>query len=102
MILRLAMVGFGNVGQEFARLLLRKRSWLLESKGLDIQVQGITTHSKGSILSNEAIDLVRVLQEMKAHGDLRHHGKESVDVTPFEMMDGCKADIMIELSPLNI
>ena len=102
MILRLAMVGFGNVGQEFARLLLRKRKWLLESAGLDIEMRGITTRSKGGILASTAIDLDRVLKGMKDHGDLRHYGKESVDVTPFEMMDGCEADIMIEISPLNI
>jgi homoserine dehydrogenase len=102
MILRLALIGFGNVGQEFARMLLQKREWLVSSKGLDIEVLGIATRSKGNLMSNRGLDLAKVLDEMKVHGDLRHYGKESVDITPLDMIDGCDADIVVELTTLNI
>ncbi|UCE81133.1 MAG: homoserine dehydrogenase [Methanobacteriota archaeon] len=102
MILRLAFIGFGNVGQEFARLLLMKRKWLVSSKGVDIEVRAISTRSRGTLLSNRGLDLERVLEELKANGDLRQYGSESVDLTPLEMLDKCGADIMVELSPLNV
>lgn len=102
MILRLALVGFGNVGQEFARLLLRKREWLLSSKGLDIEVVAIVTRSRGALLSSRGLDLERVLDQLGTHGDLRQYGDESVDLAPLEMIDSCDADIMVEISPLDI
>ena len=102
MILRLAIIGFGNVGQEFARLLGSRRNWLLDSKGLEVEVAGIATRSRGNILSDGAVDLDRALKGLEEHGDLRHYGDESADISPFEMIDGSNADIMIEISPLNI
>ncbi|MDH3365318.1 MAG: homoserine dehydrogenase [Thermoplasmata archaeon] len=102
MILRLALIGFGNVGQEFARMLLRKREWLLSSKGLDIEVLAIATRSKGSLMSERGLDLARVLEVEKTHGDLRHYGEGSLDITPLEMIDRCDADVMVELTTLDI
>jgi homoserine dehydrogenase len=102
MILRLALIGFGNVGQEFAKMLLQKREWLLSSKGLDIEVLAIATRSKGSLMSDRGLDLAKVMNEMKTRGDLRHYGEESVDVAPLDVIDGCDADIMVELTTLDI
>ncbi len=102
MILRLALIGFGNVGQEFARLLLQKREWLLSSKGLDVEVLAIATRSRGSLLSDRGLDLAKILNDMKTNGDLRHYGKESVEITPLDMIDRCGADIAVELTTLDI
>jgi homoserine dehydrogenase len=102
MILRLALIGFGNVGQEFARMLLQKREWLISSKGLDIEVLAIATRSKGNLMSDRGLDLAKVLDEIKTRGDLRHYGEESVDVAPLDVIDGCDADIVVELTTLDI
>ena len=102
MILRLAIIGFGNVGQEFARLLTRKRDWLVNSKGLDIEVLAVATRSKGSLLSQRGLDLVRIEELMERDGDLRGYGKESTDLTPLEIIDDCQADVVVELTTLNI
>lgn len=102
MILRVALIGFGNVGQEFARLLMRKRDWLVSSKGLDIEVRGIATRSKGALISQRDIDLQKALDVLESHGNLREYGDESVEMTPFEMIDNCDADVVVEISPLNV
>ncbi len=102
MILRLAIIGFGNVGQEFARLLLQKRDWLLESKGLDVEVLAIATKSRGSLLSKRAIDLQHVLEHLDAKGSLTDFGPEVSSLTPTKMIEETDADMMIELTPLNI
>jgi homoserine dehydrogenase len=102
MILRLAIIGFGNVGQEFARMLLSRRDWLLKSKGLDVEVLAIATKSKGCLVSKKALDLDRALTEMMNEGSLKSYGHEVTDLNPLKMIKDCDADIMVELSPLNI
>jgi len=102
MILRIAMIGFGNVGQEFARMMLNKRNWLLRTKGLDAEVLAISTRSRGSLLSNKALDLEKCLRLMKDEGSLKAYGPEVTDLSPMDMLKKCDADLMIELSPLNI
>lgn len=102
MILRLMIVGFGNVGQEFARMLLSKREWLLRKKGLDVEVVAIATRSKGSLLSESALDLELVLDHLKKHGSLSGFGPENTDATPIQIIEKCDANIMIELTTLNI
>jgi homoserine dehydrogenase len=102
MILRIAIIGFGNVGQEFARLLLSKRDWLLRTKGLDAEVLAISTRSRGSLLSKKALDLEKCLRLMKDEGSLRAYGPEVTDLSPIDILKKSDADLMIELSPLNI
>ncbi len=102
MILRLEVIGFGNVGQEFARMLISKREWLLKKKGLDVEVLAIATKTKGSLLSKRALDLGRVLSHLKERGDLRGFGPENTDLSPLQIIDKCEVDVMVELSTLNI
>src|SRR4030043_463961 len=100
MILRLALVGFGNVGQEFVRLLLAKREWLLRKKGLDIEVLAIATKSKGSLASRGALDLEKVLDLIKREDSLMSYGPESTNIPPLKLIEGCDADLMVELTTL--
>ena len=102
MILRLVMIGFGNVGQEFARLLLRKKEWLVKSKGLEIEVLAVATKSKGSLVSKRALDLERVLKLLSEKGTLKDYGPELTNMSPIEIIDSTEADLMVELTPLNI
>jgi homoserine dehydrogenase len=102
MILRIAMIGFGNVGQEFARLLLAKRDWLLRTKGLDAEVLAIATKTKGSLISKRALDLDKCLRLIKEDGSLSAYGPETTTLSPKQIIGECDADLMIELSPLNI
>lgn len=96
------MIGFGNVGQEFVRMLLAKREWLLRKKGLDVEVLAIATKTKGSLMSKRALDLEKVLEHLKVHGTLKGFGPECTDLLPLVIIDKCEADVMVELSTLNI
>ena len=102
MILRLAIIGFGHVGQEFARLLLIKRAWLLKSRGLDVEVVAISTRSKGSLMSERGLDLDRVLKELETKGDLRGYPDSHTDLTPLEIISKTVADMTVELTTLDI
>jgi hypothetical protein len=54
----LALLGFGNVGQALARLLLAKRSELQENYHLDWKVVGIATGSHGIAIMKQTIFLL--------------------------------------------
>lgn len=102
MILRLAIIGFGNVGQEFVRLLIAKRSWLLRSKGLDVEVVAVATRSKGSLMSERALDLDRILKELETTGTLRGYPDSHTDLTPLDIISKTVADMTVELTTLDI
>ena len=102
MILRLVVIGFGNVGKELVRLLLSKREWLLKNKGLDVEVLAIATKSRGSLASNRALDLERVLGHFKDHGTLIGFGPENTQLSPTEIIGKSDADMMVELTTLNV
>jgi homoserine dehydrogenase len=102
MILRLAIIGYGNVGREFARMLTRKREWLIRNRGLDVEVLAISTRSRGSLLSDRGLDLARVEDELHRTGNLRGYGRESSDLAPLDIIDNCDADVMVELTTLDI
>ncbi len=102
MILRLVIIGFGNVGKEFARLLLSKREWLLKCKGLDVEVLAIATKNRGSLISDRALDLEKVLEYSREHDTLKEFGPENTPLSPIEIISKTDADMMVELTTLNI
>ncbi len=97
----LALVGFGNVGQAFARLLLQKEQELMRKYGYYFIVTGIVTGSHGSAVSSGGINLTRAL-EIIGRG-------QSLDImsempAPHETLDflfASSAEVMIETSPVN-
>jgi homoserine dehydrogenase len=101
MIFKLVLIGFGNVGQQFARLLIDKRDWLIRKKGLDVEVLAIATRSRGSLMSKRALDLERILAAIKT-GSLSAYGGDSTELSPKHLIEKCDADMMVELSALNI
>src|SRR5689334_8763291 len=54
----LALVGFGNVGRRFARLIEERRDWLSLDYDLDCRVVGIATRHHGAIFRSSGIDAV--------------------------------------------
>jgi homoserine dehydrogenase len=96
------MIGFGNVGQAFAKLLISRREWLRETYGLEVEVLAISTRTRGSLLSSMAIDLVQVVGMLEKGGTLRDSMPGYVDLSPIEILEACDANVMVELTTLNI
>jgi len=96
------MIGFGNVGQAFAKLLISQKEWFRETYGLEVEVLAISTRTRGSLMSKKAIDLDHVLGMLEKGATFRDSMPEYVDLSPFEILEGCDANIMVELTTLNI
>ena len=99
--LSLALVGFGNVGQAFARLLMRKHRQLAETYDLSVQVTGIITGRHGGAINPRGIDLMQALALVESGQPLA--GLSAIpapeDVTAF--IHACPADVLFENTPVN-
>lgn len=99
--LSFALVGFGNVGQAFARLLLRKRSVLEAQYNLTFQINGIATGRHGLAIDPSGIDLQQALELAEAGRSLSPlHQYPAVD-SIIEFIQIVPAHVLFENSPVN-
>src|SRR5215510_6296887 len=62
----LALVGFGNVGRRFARLLEERRDWLSLDYDLECRIVGIATRHHGAVCRDAGLDAVGLAVQMEA------------------------------------
>lgn len=101
MRLRILLVGFGNVGREFARLLLEQRSVLSSVHGLDAPVVAIVTANHGSVERPGGVDLRKALRLADAGSTLDPVGRP-IRGPSSSFIRKSRADIVIEVTPLKI
>ena len=99
--IRLALVGFGNVGQAFARLIMEKKQELEADYDFTPIVTGIITSRHASCINPAGINLEQALS-------LISHGRPLVELDTFgfsgdtlEFIHSCPADVMVETTPVN-
>lgn len=97
----LVMVGFGNVGQAFARLLLRKKPVLAEKFGLEFIVTGIITGRHGGAINSGGINLTRALEIIQRGQSLDILSEQPVPANVTDFIFSSSADAMLETSPVN-
>jgi len=100
--LKIAMLGFGNAGQAFAKLILEKYDIIKSRYDCDVRVTAISTRSRGCLLNDEGIDLQKACSdiEQKKHFDERSAEYSGWD--SMEIANKANYDVLIELTPLEI
>ncbi len=98
---RLALLGFGNVGQAFVRLLQRKRELLLQDYELRFTLTGIATARHGMTIDHNGIDGDRALQLISGGGSLDQLSTGISITDPVEFIRACGADVLFENTPVN-
>jgi homoserine dehydrogenase len=97
----LCMIGFGNVGQAFARLLLRKKEVMIKENGVQFFITAIGTGRHGTAINTDGLNIERALlliQEGKELSELTQHTElPSTD----EILRASQAKIMLENTPVN-
>ena len=88
---RIALIGYGNVGKAFAAMLLRKEDYIREAFDAKAVITGICTKSRGVCLRPEGIDTAALTDDMFNKG-----------LDAFAVIDSGEYDVMIELTPINI
>lgn len=97
---RLALLGFGNVGRAFARLLIRKEAELRQKYDLTFDVTGIATGRHGTAIHANGLDLHAAVDLVESGQSLTH--LSSVPVTDsLEFVRMVPADVFFENSPVN-
>lgn len=90
--LRLAILGFGNAGRAYARLLLEKDDQLRQQYGTAVQVTAIVTGRHGTWEDASGIDLHQALASFTPNSNR----------TGLEVARDADYDALVELTPLNI
>jgi len=92
--MKIAMIGFGNVGRGFLELLAARRETLLTDEGFAPKVTAIVTRH-GALMNTDGIDLTRPIELSQS--------PISEDVAA-NIVDAAiaGADVLVELTPTNV
>lgn len=99
MLYKLALIGFGNVGKSFIRLLERKRSRLRKDYGIEFRIVAIATGRHGLAIEPQGFQSKKVFTQLEKHSslDALHRGKPLKGV--LDLIQRSSADVMFEISP---
>ena len=97
----LCMIGFGNVGQAFARLLQIKKEVLAKEKGIQFIVTAISTGRHGTAINVDGLDIERALSQVEAGKDLGAINRLPAAQSTEEILRASRAQIMLENTPVN-
>ncbi len=97
----LAMLGFGNVGRAFVRLLINKESELADRFGLGFNVTGIATGRHGNAIDPAGIDLARALELGERGLPLDILSSPPAPEDKIAFIYACPAHALLENSPVN-
>ena len=97
----LVLVGFGNVGQAFAQLLLEKQAELAEKYGMRCQVNGIMTGRHGAAINPDGIDLEEALRIVREGGQLKQLDASDFSGDTLDFIQQSPGDVMVETTSVN-
>lgn len=98
--LRLAFIGFGNVGRALARLLLANGPLLEERYGLRTHLVGLATGRHGAVVHPAGLDLERALA-LAASGQRLESLGAAAPSEGIDFLHALEADVLLESVPVN-
>jgi homoserine dehydrogenase len=101
----LALVGFGNVGRRFARLIEERRDWLSLDYDLDCRVVGVATKRHGAVFRDAGIDAVDLAVRMEGGHPIVEPAiaaPDSVDVIRRLAASDAPLKVLVETTTLDI
>lgn len=100
--LSLCIIGFGNAGKEFCRMLLYEANQIKNKYGYEIIITAIATRSKGTLYDPYGVDIKKALYDIETLGRFSDSNPQLAQLDSIEAIKKSKADVMIELSTLSI
>ena len=97
----LALVGLGNVGRRFLRLLFEREDTLREKYGLAFSVHCVID-SSGVAVSDDGFDLPRLLEHKVCGLKLRELREFDEGLTLAVALDRVQCEILLEASPVDL
>lgn len=93
------LVGFGVVGQGFAKILVDKAQQLEQTVGFMPRIIGVVTGSKGTLYHPNGLHIDQLLGGVMAYPDVDGLVR---DLSAQEMIAEMPADVIVEVSPTNL
>jgi len=97
----LALVGLGNVGRRFLRLLIERDDMLREKYGLAFSVHCVVD-SSGVVVSDDGFDLPSLLEHKVRGLKLRELREFDESLTLAVALDSVQCEILLEASPVDL
>ena len=99
--LKLALLGFGNAGRAFGRLLMDKHEEIKSKYDTDVKVVAIATGSRGNLYCMDGIDVASAIDDIEKTGKFAPE-RGLTDMTTMELVENADYDVLAEMTPLNI
>ncbi len=99
--MRIILVGFGVVGQSFAKLLLSRSADLYSQHGIKPRIVACVDY-KGSAVLPAGLDLERLLDAKKSKGTVGAYEKKSEKFDPLQVIENVEAEVVIECTPTDL
>ncbi len=95
---KLAIIGFGNVGQGFAQILAERGAALEQSFGARFTIVAVSDILKGSLTDPNGISPALLLEAVQRSGDLKSIKAAAHGWDALKTIRECNADVIIETS----
>jgi homoserine dehydrogenase len=96
--LRLALLGFGTVGQWLAETLHTRRAWLQQEYGLVVTIISVATAHHGLIYRDEGLDIPTLLDLVATRRPLATHPEIAHWTNVLEGLQATGGDVLAEVS----
>lgn len=100
--MRVIVVGFGVVGQSFAKLLLSRSADLYSQHGIKPRIVACVDNN-GAAVAPAGLDLQRLLEAKKSKGSIGFYEKGSNNkFDPLQVIENVDAEVVLECTPTNL
>jgi len=92
---RIALIGFGTVGQGFTEILLKKKEYLKNKYDFEYSIVAVADFAYGNVYNPKGLDIVKMLEEAKAKK------KFTADISQLDtvnLIKECNATTVCELT----
>ena len=96
--LKVAILGYGNAGRAYGKLLSAKMPEIIEKYGVEVKVTAIATKTKGTLVCETGIDLVKIEEQLVKCGKFA----DGIEKSAIDVAKTAEYDVLIELTPLEI
>ncbi|SFK59027.1 homoserine dehydrogenase [Halobacillus dabanensis] len=105
MSVKVALIGFGGVGQAFAEIIQDKQQELLRVHDLEVEIVAVSDVMKGAVYRREGLDIPHLLQCVKQLGSVEAYSKHKDIVkgwSSLETIVQSEADVIIEVTYTDV
>jgi len=102
MDMKIALIGFGLVGQSFVKILKNKHEKLLEAYSFDAQLVAVSDILKGSVMDPKGLDLGALLKTVRETGSIEGYPGGVKGLDSLDTIRRSGADVVVEVTWTNL